>query len=154
MQITKLISDHLRVPLPVRGRVPLAAPAPAGPDAVDLILVHVETDGGLTGLGFSYVLGPGAAAVRSLVDSELSSLVVGEDPRDTDRLFAKAEARFRHVGFAGLAARAYCAVDVALWDLKAKAAGVPLARLLGAARPAAPFFVSDLARPAETRPTW
>ena len=109
------------------------------------MLVHLETDGGVIGLGFTYLLGPGAAAVRGLIDTELSPLVVGEDPRDTDRLFARAEGRFRAVGFAGLAARAYAAVDVALWDVKAKAAGVPLFKLLGNARPAAPFFVSDLA---------
>jgi L-alanine-DL-glutamate epimerase-like enolase superfamily enzyme len=83
--------------------------------------------------------------VRSLIDTEVSQFVVGEDPRDTERLFAKAEARFRGVGFAGVAARAYSAVDVALWDLKAKAAGVPLFRLLGAARESAPFFASDVA---------
>jgi L-alanine-DL-glutamate epimerase-like enolase superfamily enzyme len=82
--------------------------------------------------------------VRSLIDNELSQFVLGEDPRDTDCLLAKAESRLRAVGFAGLAARAYSAIDVALWDVKAKAAGVPLYQLLGNARPAAPFFVSDL----------
>ena len=71
--------------------------------------------------------------------------MLGEDVRDADRLFARAEARFRAVGFAGLAARAYSAIDIALWDAKAKAAGVPLAKLLGGAKPAAAFVVSDAA---------
>ncbi|HJZ53523.1 MAG TPA: mandelate racemase/muconate lactonizing enzyme family protein, partial [Gemmataceae bacterium] len=145
MKLTRLTTDHVRVPLGKPGRVSLTDPKPAGPDAVDLILVHLETDSGLAGLGFTYLLGPGAGAVRGLIDTELSPLVVGHDPRDTERLFARAEARFRSVGFAGLAARAYCAIDAALWDLKAKAAGVPLFQLLGNARSAAPFFVSDLA---------
>ncbi len=99
---------------------------------------------GSPGIGFTYLFGPGAAAVRSLIDTELSPLVVGEDPRDTDRLLAKAESRFRAVGFAGLAARAYSAIDIALWDAKAKAAGVPLFKLLGGVRPSATFFVSDV----------
>jgi L-alanine-DL-glutamate epimerase-like enolase superfamily enzyme len=145
MKITRLVTDYLRVPLGRPARIPLTDPWPAGSDAIDLILARLETDAGHTGLGFTYLLGPGAAAVRSLIDTELSPLVTGEDPRDTDRLFAKAELRFRPVGFAGLAARAYSAVDVALWDVKAKAAGLPLFRLLGGARPSAPFFVSDLA---------
>jgi L-alanine-DL-glutamate epimerase-like enolase superfamily enzyme len=145
MKITKLATDHLRVPLGKPARIPLTGPRAAGPDAVDLVLVHLETDGGVAGLGFTYTHGPGAAAVRSLIDTELSPLVVGEDTRDTDRLYAKAEARFAAVGFAGLAARAYAAVDVALWDAKAKAAGVPLFKLLGNARQAAPYVVSDLA---------
>jgi L-alanine-DL-glutamate epimerase-like enolase superfamily enzyme len=99
----------------------------------------------LQGLGLTYVLGAGAAVVRALIDGELAQLVVGEDPRHTDRLLAKAEARFRAVGFAGLVARAYAAIDIALWDLKAKAARLPLFELLGAARPAASFFASDIA---------
>src|SRR5437764_6277112 len=144
MRITRVTTDHLRVPTGKPARIPLAGGRHA-PDAADLVLVHLETDAGLTGLGFTYLVGPGAAAVRSLIDTEVSHLIVGEDPRDTDRLFAKAEARSRGVGFGGLAARAYTAIDVGLWDAKAKAAGVPLFRLLGGARPAAPFFVSDLA---------
>jgi L-alanine-DL-glutamate epimerase-like enolase superfamily enzyme len=145
MKITKLATDHLRVTLGKPSRIPLTGPKTAGPDAVDLILVRLETDAGVSGLGFTYTHGPGAAAVRSLIEAELTSLVVGEDARDTDRLFARVEARFREVGFTGLAARAYAAVDVALWDVKAKAAGVPLCKLLGNVRPAAPFFVSDIA---------
>jgi L-alanine-DL-glutamate epimerase-like enolase superfamily enzyme len=144
MRITRLTTDHLRVPVGKPARIPLTDPRPAGPDAVELVLVHLETDAGLPGLGFTYLTGPGAAAARSLIDTEVSPLVVGEDPRDAERLFAKAESHFRAVGFAGLAARAYAAVDVALWDLKAKAANLPLFRLLGNARPAASYFVSDL----------
>jgi L-alanine-DL-glutamate epimerase-like enolase superfamily enzyme len=145
MKITRIATDHLRVLLGRPARFPLSDPRPAASDAIDLILVRLETDSGLAGLGFTYLIGPGAAAVRSLIDTELSPLVAGEDPRDTDRLFARVEARFRSVGFAGLAARGYSAIDIALWDLKAKAAGLPLFRLLGSGRPSAPFVVSDLA---------
>jgi L-alanine-DL-glutamate epimerase-like enolase superfamily enzyme len=150
MRLTALTTDHLRVPLGKPGRVSLTDPAPAGPAALDLIVVHAETDTGLTGFGFAVVGGPGAAAVRGLIDAEVAPLVAGTDPRQPEQRFAAAEAHFRGVGFAGLAARAYSAVDIALWDLKAKAAGMPLWELLGAARPAAPFFVSDVAvgRPA------
>ncbi len=145
MQITGLSADHLRVPLGKPARVSLTEPKPAAPDAVDVVVVHLETDSGVRGLGFTYTLGPGAAAIRSLIDTELAPLVTGEDPRDTERLFARAESRFRATGFSGIAARAYCAIDIALWDAKAKAAGVPLAKLLGGAKPAAAFVVSDAA---------
>jgi L-alanine-DL-glutamate epimerase-like enolase superfamily enzyme len=145
MKITRLTTDHRRVPLGKPARISLSDAKPTGPDAVELIVVRLETDSGLTGLGFTYLLGPGAAAVRSLIDNELSQLVVGEDPRDTDRHLARVEAKFHTVGFPGLVARGYTAIDVALWDLKAKAASVPLYKLIGNARPAAPFFVSDVA---------
>ncbi|MBP3957607.1 mandelate racemase/muconate lactonizing enzyme family protein [Gemmata sp. G18] len=145
MKVTRLATDRLRVPFPKTTRVSLTSPAPTTPDAVELILVHLETDSGITGLGFTYVLGAGGSALRALIDTELSPIVLGEDPRDTDRLFARAEGRFRGVGFAGLAARAYSAVDIALWDARAKAAGAPLAKMLGGAKSSAAFVVSDAA---------
>ncbi len=145
MKITRLTTDHLRVPQTAPGRIPLSGPKPAATEPIDLILVRVETDAGLVGLGFTYLQGPGANAVRGLIDNELSLLAIGEDPRDAEPLFAKAEARFRHAGFTGLAARAYSAIDIALWDIKAKAAGVPLFKMLGNAKPSAPFFASDIA---------
>jgi L-alanine-DL-glutamate epimerase-like enolase superfamily enzyme len=145
MKLESLSTSLRRIPPARPGRLPLTGSKPPPPDPIDLILVHLTTDDGLTGLGFTYLHGPGAVAVRGIIDTELSPLVLGEDPRATDTLFAKAEARFRGVGFAGLVARAYAAIDVALWDLKGKAAGLPLYRMLGGVRPSAPFIVSDLA---------
>src|SRR5580698_964214 len=112
MKITSLTTDHLRIPLGKPSRVSLTGPKPSAPDAVELIQVHLQTDDGLKGLGFTYLLGAGAATVRSLIDTELSKVVIGEDPRNTDMLFAKTESRFRTVGFSGLAARAYAAIDI------------------------------------------
>jgi L-alanine-DL-glutamate epimerase-like enolase superfamily enzyme len=143
MRLSTPATDHLRITIGKPGRVALGRP-PSAPEAVDLILVRLGTDTGVHGLGLTYVRGPGAVQVRALIETEFPRLVEDEDPRDPDRLFAKAEARFRGAGFAGLVARAYAAVDIALWDIKAKAAGVPLFKLLGNARPAAPFFVSDV----------
>jgi L-alanine-DL-glutamate epimerase-like enolase superfamily enzyme len=144
MKIVRLVSDHVRAPLAVPERIPLSGPRPSA-EAIDLLLVRVETDAGLSGIGFTYLQGPGAKIVRDLVDDELSRLVVGHDPRETERLFARVEERFRPVGFGGLAARAYAAIDIGLWDIKAKAAALPLFKLLGNAKPSAPFFVSDIA---------
>jgi len=133
----------LRVPIAAGNRIPLSGPKPS-PESIDLIVVHLETDAGVAGLGYTYLKGPGVAAVRELIDNDLSPLVLGEDAADIDRLFAKAESRFRPVGFGGLAARAYTAIDIALCDFKAKAARVPLYQLLGNNKPAAPFFASDI----------
>jgi L-alanine-DL-glutamate epimerase-like enolase superfamily enzyme len=144
MRITRVTTDHFRVPLGKPGRVSLTDPKPAAPDAVAVVTVHLETDNA-SGFGFTYTTGPGSAAIRALIDTELSPLILGEDPRDTDRLFARVESRFRPSGFAGLTARAYCAIDLALWDVKASAVGLPLAKLLGNTKPAAAFVVSDAA---------
>ncbi|MCS6863929.1 MAG: mandelate racemase/muconate lactonizing enzyme family protein [Gemmataceae bacterium] len=146
MTIQRLTTDHLRIPLPRTSRIALTAPRPRPFDHVELILVHLETANGVSGLGLTYTLGPGAAAIRSLIDTELAPLIRGEDPHATDRLFRCVESRFAATtGFRGLVARAYCAIDIALWDLRAKAADVPLAQLLGHAKSAAGFVVSPVA---------
>src|SRR5262245_47775401 len=106
MRITRLTTEHVRVPLARSCRVPLSTPQPAAPKEIDLVIVHLETDVGHSGLGFTYVSGPGAGAIRSLIDTELAQIILGEDPRETDRLLAKVESHFRSVGFSGLAARA------------------------------------------------
>jgi L-alanine-DL-glutamate epimerase-like enolase superfamily enzyme len=140
MMITRVETIHLALP-PARTRHSLTEPAPA-PTAVVAVRLHTDTPH--VGLGFT--LAPaGARAVHALIDADLGPLVVGEDPAESERLFAKAQGRFRAAGWGGLVARAYAAIDIALWDLKAKAAGLPLFRLLGGSRPAAPCFAGDLA---------
>jgi L-alanine-DL-glutamate epimerase-like enolase superfamily enzyme len=147
MKITRVETDLLRVPLPR----PVALPASQDPRAAtttDVVLVRALTDGGPTGLGFAYTLGGGGAAVRSLIDTVIADVVVGHDPGSTEALFLKAWAELEGLGFVGLAARAYAAVDFALWDLKGKAAGLPVHRLLGGYRTKLKAVVSDTATPA------
>src|SRR5262249_38840178 len=87
----------------------------------------------------------GAAAVRSILENDLALLLTGQDPRDTDRLFTRVAASFRHSSFEGFPARAYCALDLACWDLKAKAVKLPLFQMLGNIRDSATFVASDVA---------
>lgn len=147
MKITRVETDLLRVPLPR----PVALPASQDPRAAttaDVVLVRVLTDGGPTGLGFVYTLGGGGPAVRSLIDTVIADVVVGQDPTAVEWVYLKAWAELEGLGFAGLAARAYAAVDFALWDLKGKVAGLPVHRLLGGYRTKLKAVVSDTATPA------
>jgi L-alanine-DL-glutamate epimerase-like enolase superfamily enzyme len=79
--------------------------------------------------GFASIL----AALR-----ELAGRVVGEDPRQPERLWAKLNPGL----FGGVAALAVAAIDVAVWDLNGKAAGLPLWRLLGGHRRRIPAYAS------------
>jgi L-alanine-DL-glutamate epimerase-like enolase superfamily enzyme len=102
---------------------------------VAMLFAEVVTEQGGHGLGFSYSKragGPGLFAHAAEVAPDL----LGEDPSDIGRLWEKLVWAGASVGRSGLATQAIAAFDVALWDLKAKRAGLPLAKLLGAHRDA------------------
>jgi L-alanine-DL-glutamate epimerase-like enolase superfamily enzyme len=144
MRITRLESQLLHVPL----SRPRASPAEAAAGRLNhvvVLLVQLDTDAGLRGLGFAYALQGSGRALHAVAADDLAPLVVGEDPLDHERLGAKAYWALQTVGRRGLVAQAYSAVDLALWDLKGKAAGLPLYKLLGGARESAPVYGSDTA---------
>jgi L-alanine-DL-glutamate epimerase-like enolase superfamily enzyme len=144
MRITRLDSQLLNVPLS-RPRASLAEQATGRLNHIIVLVVEVETDAGLRGLGFAYALQGSGRALLAIAQDDLPPLVLGENALDHERLAARAYWRLQTVGRLGLVQQAYSAVDVALWDLKAKAAGVPLYKLLGGAREAVPIYGSDTA---------
>ncbi len=94
------------------------------------VLVSVETDVGICGWGEAY--GPPhpiAVAVREF----FTPLLLGRDPRDTELLWHFLFARSLDYGQKGTLLAAISGLDIAFWDIKAKAAGQPLYRLLGGA---------------------
>jgi L-alanine-DL-glutamate epimerase-like enolase superfamily enzyme len=91
-----------------------------------LVLVQARA-GGVSGLGFSYANLAAAELVRSL----LAETVVGRDALDVAGSWHAMVARVRNQGRPGIASMAISAVDVALWDLKARLLETPLALLLG-----------------------
>lgn len=128
-------------------RLPIAG-APAGrPERVVVLLARLDTDAGLRGLGLAYALQGSGRALHATAADDVTPLLVGEDPLDHERLAAKVYWRLHTVGRRGLVAQAYSAADVALWDLKGKAANLPLYKLLGGARPSARAFGSDAGWP-------
>jgi L-alanine-DL-glutamate epimerase-like enolase superfamily enzyme len=102
------------------------ANSPAGRKRAAQVAVFIDTDDGMTGLGI------GSPAARSHIHSFVDNLLVGCDPRGVRGLWQKMVDFVFKGGNNGIANDAICAIDMALWDLKAKAAGEPLWRLLGA----------------------
>jgi len=108
-----------------------------------LVVAEVATDEGLRGLGYSLVFGGhGAESVLSYLELRLKPLLLGEDPLAVERLWEKMYRGDRGVRRVGIAGMALSALDIALWDVAGKAAGLPLARLWGAARDAADCYGS------------
>ena len=121
-------------------RIPTDRPEADGTiawDSTTMVLVHVRV-GSETGLGYTYASGGAADVVREM----LAVAVQGRGALATGACWIAMQRAVRNAGRAGVAASAVSAVDVALWDLKAKLLGVSLAALLGPARSAVPVYGS------------
>lgn len=99
-------------------------------------LVNIETDEGICGIG----LGATGVIGRATV-GHLTPLLIGEDPINVERLWHKMWIP-KLIGRRGLTTRAISAIDIGLWDIRAKAAGLPLYRLLGGYRDSVPTYVA------------
>jgi L-alanine-DL-glutamate epimerase-like enolase superfamily enzyme len=143
MRITQLESQLLRLPLARPITSPSQPDRNGRLDHIFMLIVYVDTDAGHRGLGFALALQGGGRALKVLADDDLAPLLIGEDPLDHERLAGKIYWRLQSIGRRGLVAQAYSAVDVALWDIKGKVAGLPLYKLLGGARESAPAYGSD-----------
>jgi len=106
-------------------------------DSTTLVLVEVE-GGGHRGIGFTYA----DASIVALINQKLAGVVQGGDVFDIPALWSALVGQVRNLGWRGLCANAISAIDCALWDLKARILGQPLARLLGMHRPAVPIYGS------------
>ncbi len=121
-------------------RVPTERPESDGTlewDAVTVVVAEVDA-GGQTGLGYTYT----DAAAAGLIAGTLAEAVRDRDAMSTNRAWWAMVGAIRNLGWPGLSATAISALDVALWDLKAKLLGVCLADLLGRAHDAVPIYGS------------
>ena len=127
MKIETLQADHFRIPLP---RV-LSDATHTHISHFELVTIRVISDSGEEGLGYTYTVGAGGSAIHALIENDLKSVLVGAEPRRVEQLWEQMWWHVHYVGRGGIVVFALAAVDTALWDLKAKAAGEPLWRILG-----------------------
>lgn len=100
--------------------------------------VYIHSNDGITGLGMSQA----SRAVQAVIEEELAPYLVDKDPLDIERLWSEMFWKLRSLGRKGIAIQALSAVDIALWDLKARSLNLPLYKLLGAARDRVPVYGS------------
>lgn len=112
---------------------PLAYPEPHYKGIERYItLARIETEDGLVGWGECIAqFREAALATKVIIEQGLAPLLMGEDVRDIERLWHKMQARIWWYGPEGIAAFAVSALDMALWDLKGKALGLPVCQLIG-----------------------
>lgn len=96
-------------------------------------LVRVETDEGVTGWGECFGPGNVALANKAIVERVIQPMVVGEDPLDRDMLWHRVYNLLRDHGQKGMPLQSLSGVDIALWDIAGKIAGLPVHKLIGGA---------------------
>jgi len=107
-----------------------------------IVTLRLRTDDGIEGLGVAYFGGALTRTLRHAID-ELGALLVGDDPQLVEAIHAKLKnAAGGSAGPGGVYNLALSALDIAMWDLKAKAVDQPLWKLLGGGRPTVPTYAS------------
>ncbi len=95
------------------------------------LIVEVETDDGIVGIGES---GLGGGATATVIEKDLKPLLLGRDPTMIEGLWQLMFARTRQYGRRGVVMNAISGIDIALWDIAGKVAKMPVYKLLGASR--------------------
>ncbi len=137
MQIrdVRTISVEYTLPRPVFDANYTMASKPA-------LLVEVETDTGLVGLGEAAHFGGPLVSTATVIEQELRPHLLGQDSRETERLWELMHRRAYKHARGGIVIAAISGVDIALWDLRGKLAGMPLWRLLGGYRRRVPAYAT------------
>ena len=132
--------DHYRIPLPV-----VLSDSTHGDIAeFELVTVRVRDAAGIEGLGYTYTVGRGGAAVVALIRHDLSPVLLDAEPDRIEALWQRMWWALHYGGRGGSASLAISAVDIALWDLKARRFGTPLWRLLGGHDPRVPAYAGGI----------
>lgn len=112
----------------------------------DIILIEIETDEGLTGVGFLTGMGVAynseAGLVKDNIDRALKPMLIGCDPFAREHLWRKIFRATTRFGRKGATIRALSGIDIALWDLAGKAAGLPVYKMIGYDKADIPAYAS------------
>jgi len=106
------------------------------------LLVEVETDEGLIGLGEAAHFGGPLRSTQTVIEGELRDHLLSEDPREIERLWEQMHQRAYKHARGGVLIAAMSGIDIALWDLRGKMTGMPLWRLLGGYRRRVPAYAT------------
>jgi L-alanine-DL-glutamate epimerase-like enolase superfamily enzyme len=126
-RIASLRTDLHHVPLPVV----LTDSTHGEMRYFELVTVRLVDSDGVEGIGYTYTVGAGGAGIRELIARDLAPALQDASAADTEALWQRMWWTLHYGGRGGQAASAISAVDIALWDLKAKRASLALYRLLG-----------------------
>jgi L-alanine-DL-glutamate epimerase-like enolase superfamily enzyme len=137
MKIQSAEVRHVRLPL----EEPIVNAPPFPAMMRDFITLQLRTDDGIEGIGITAFGGGLIAALKTAVTA-FASIIIGDDPLNTEGIAARLRAASAPCGPGGIAALAMSAIDIALWDIRGKAFNAPLFRILGGLRREVPAYAS------------
>jgi L-alanine-DL-glutamate epimerase-like enolase superfamily enzyme len=138
--IKEVRADHYCVPLPVT----LSDSTHGTIRSFELVTVRVRDDEGAEGTGYTYTVGAGGAAVHALVARDLAPVLVGRDAERIEGLWQTMWWALHYGGRGGAQSLAMSAVDIALWDLRARRQRAPLWQVLGGFDPRVPCYAGGI----------
>ncbi|HYM25149.1 MAG TPA: mandelate racemase/muconate lactonizing enzyme family protein [Vicinamibacterales bacterium] len=113
-------------------------------DALELPIVELVDAAGRRGVGFGYTIGTGGTAIAALISDDLLPRIVGEDALNVGSLTTKLRSHVHALTPGCISSNALAAIDIALWDLAAHRAMVPLHVLLGGAKDRVRLYNTDV----------
>jgi L-alanine-DL-glutamate epimerase-like enolase superfamily enzyme len=140
MLIREVRADHYRIPLPVT----LSDSTHGTIDGFELVTVRVGDAEGAEGVGYTYTVGAGGAAVHALITRDVAPRLTGREAEDIEALWQTMWWALHYGGRGGAQVLAISAVDIALWDLRARRHRAPLWRVLGGFDPRVPCYAGGI----------
>ena len=128
-QISKIQSQLFRVPL----KEVLNDAKHGDHTHFELVTVTISLNSGLSGTGYTYTGGKGGRAIQAMIDHDLAPALIGKEATEVEQLADFMEWHIHYVGRGGIASFAISAIDIALWDIRAKEMEKPLWKIAGAA---------------------
>jgi L-alanine-DL-glutamate epimerase-like enolase superfamily enzyme len=125
--IETIETGHYRIPLAIT----LSDSTHGQITAFELLTVRIRDTDGAEGVGYTYTVGRSGGAVADILRREIPGLIEGCEAADTEAIWHRVWWALHYGGRGGPTVLALSAVDIALWDLKARRAALPLWRLLG-----------------------
>jgi L-alanine-DL-glutamate epimerase-like enolase superfamily enzyme len=138
--ISTVTAGYYRIPLPVV----LTDSMHGEISTFELVTVRIRDADGAEGAGYTYTVGRNGAAIHATLERDMADLLVGADADLIEQLWQRLWWGTHYGGRGGPTVLALSAVDIALWDLKARRLGTPLWRLLGGHDPKVPCYAGGI----------
>jgi L-alanine-DL-glutamate epimerase-like enolase superfamily enzyme len=106
-------------------------------------IVRIHCDDGGEGVGYTYTIGTGGSSVVALLADHLAPRLIGRDPDAIEAIWKDLFFATHATAVGAITSLALAAIDTALWDLKAKRAGLPLWKAAGGARQRVPLYTTE-----------